>query len=787
MQTPIAQRAALAFILAVGGWLRFYHLETPSMWPDEMLVALMGTFPTPYIAKWAMALEVHPPTYHYFIKLVEFCGLSDFTLRLPSALAGTASIWLVWRAGCLFFGMPTALFAAALMASNPLHVWLSRQVRPYALMVFFFLLAFINLGIYLRSGERRHLLKAMLANLPLLLTHYISILIVGTEGMVLVTAALVRLNRQRVSDVLAFAAGSFVSFLPVTPFFLAMLAKRQDMTAKAPWDAVFGRTVDYAAGLFNLFSHPALTWVLVAAWVAGVAAIILRGRFSRGWLAFCLAFMALPFGAILCQRYTTFYYSSHVSFMLPAVVLPAGYGLALLVRREALAPIGAALTALVLGTALFVHDHAKLYQEDSTIISWWRFGTFKNMARLLPEAVKATDQLVFADMLLPNSLNWYLRQFSTLNPVENPRLGSEGPAIVHFLSNGEFVGNLFASEAGIAKTGTITRRWKLDALNVVTMDVPRTPVHPVTSLPFALDVTGHPGDFFAKVHALEGLAVKPDWGGTLHPSRYDEPGWAEFVIENRLPGTPQNIILALSYANIGEGDEIALEYALDDGPVVRSPVSTGPDRKGFFSVKISPDTGYGKLRWRVSLTCRKRTPYGYGGSLQTVQLKLASAWICPRGNDGFCQQKIFESQVRMAQQSYLDVGFANPSSALKQEMILPERGLKVMEEGEPGWKVLTPDTQDKPVAIRIKVSSAQARTIFYPRVGGGSFVGVRVLEPGGPEPESFRLTGLHGEWTPIAAQYPLSLPSGQAREVEITLSGPWAQLWVYGGAALFSP
>jgi len=71
VDTPTFQNPALAVILIVGAFLRFYHLETPSMWPDEMLVALMGSFPVQYITRWAIALEVHPPTYHYLIKLIE--------------------------------------------------------------------------------------------------------------------------------------------------------------------------------------------------------------------------------------------------------------------------------------------------------------------------------------------------------------------------------------------------------------------------------------------------------------------------------------------------------------------------------------------------------------------------------------------------------------------------------------------------------------------------------------------------------------------------------------------
>jgi len=779
----LSWRVALAAILLVGGWLRFYRLDVPSLWPDEMLVALMASFPPPYIAKWALALEVHPPTYHYFYSLIEQFGLSDFALRLPSALAGTASVWLAWRAGRLLFGEGAGLFAAALLAGNPLHVWLSRQVRPYALMVFFFLLAFIHLALYIRTGDRRRLWTAMLANLPLLLTHYISILIVGAEGALLAAAALPRLSVSRAKDLLLFAAVSLASFAPVLPFFLTMMARRQDMNARVPFDVVLDRTLEYAQGLFNLFSHPALTWALIALWAAGIVLVAARARERLGWLAYCLGFMALPFAVILYQRYNTFYFSSHISFMLPAVVLPAGCALAMITPRARLIPPAAALTAAALAALILTHDHARLYREDSTIITWWQFGTFKAMARELPAHVRPTDQLVFSDMTLPNSINWYLRRFSAVNPVESPRLGPDGPAVVHFLSNGESVGNLFDSSADVEKTGRVLGRWKLDALNATTVDIPRQAVPVVGALPFEFTVTGHPGDFFSKVRSMEGLAVKPDWGGSLHPSRYRTPGWADFEFVNGLGEAAMSVTAGLSFENIGEGDAIALEYSVDGGPAARADISAGPDRNRFVSVPLAVAPGWKRLSVRVFITCAGRTPYGYGGSLQTVQLKSLRLWACPPGETGPCDQRVFEAQVRMAQQGYLGIGFAKGSSALEQSLILPESGVAVHEEGPPGWKVLSPDAPDKQATVTVKASALKGGTVFYPRTGGGSFVSVRLGGPAGTE--LFRLTGLHGSWTPMAAMYPLALPEGQDAEVSVTLSGQWAQLWVYGGSALF--
>ena len=80
--------------------------------------------------------------------------------------------------------------------------------------------------------------------------------------------------------------------------------------------------------------------------------------------------------------------------------------------------------------------------------------------------------------------------------------------------------------------------------------------------------------------------------------------------------------------------------------------------------------------------------------------------------------------------------------------------------------------------------------IFFPRVSGqdGS-VAVSVLEGNRSKPLA-RLDGKPGEWTPISARWsiPLAcLDQGKPILLKVTLTGPWAQLWIKDNAAFFSP
>jgi len=109
-------RLALAGLLAMAAFLRLYHLETPSMWWDEIIVPLTARFPLAYILDFSRHCEMHPPLYHFFVKLVEIVGLSDASLRLPSAACGIALVYAAWRGLGRLYGRGVGLVAAAFLA-----------------------------------------------------------------------------------------------------------------------------------------------------------------------------------------------------------------------------------------------------------------------------------------------------------------------------------------------------------------------------------------------------------------------------------------------------------------------------------------------------------------------------------------------------------------------------------------------------------------------------------------------------------------------------------------------
>ena len=142
----LRRNLAIAFALLItlaGLGLRFYRLSNQSFWTDEIASMKVARVPLDRIVQ-ESAENNSLPT--FFLLLRAIVGDSneniEFRARSLSALAGALSIPVfigvvyLWRRH-----RGAALLAGLLLATNPLHIWYSQEVRAYALMIFFGLLA----------------------------------------------------------------------------------------------------------------------------------------------------------------------------------------------------------------------------------------------------------------------------------------------------------------------------------------------------------------------------------------------------------------------------------------------------------------------------------------------------------------------------------------------------------------------------------------------------------------------------------------------------------------------
>jgi hypothetical protein len=167
----------LAALILLAAALRLATLTEQGFWYDEaftpvhVLHAGLGA-----TLKSLVHSENTPPLW-YLLAWADARVLGDgaLALRLPSALAGIATVPVVWAIGSEVAGRRAALIGAALVAVNPLFVWYSQEARAYGLFVLFAALAMLCFARLLRepSGTRAALFA--LSGALALLSHYFAV------------------------------------------------------------------------------------------------------------------------------------------------------------------------------------------------------------------------------------------------------------------------------------------------------------------------------------------------------------------------------------------------------------------------------------------------------------------------------------------------------------------------------------------------------------------------------------------------------------------------------------
>jgi mannosyltransferase len=167
----------LALIVLLAAALRLGTLNLQSFWYDEaftpvhVLHASLGATLRAFVRT-----ENTPPLWYVAIwSWARLFGTGEVALRLPSALAGIATVPVVWGIGSELAGRRAAIVAAALVAVNPLFVWYSQEARAYAFFVLFVALAMLCMLRADREPTPRRLGLFALSGALALLSHYFAV------------------------------------------------------------------------------------------------------------------------------------------------------------------------------------------------------------------------------------------------------------------------------------------------------------------------------------------------------------------------------------------------------------------------------------------------------------------------------------------------------------------------------------------------------------------------------------------------------------------------------------
>src|SRR5207248_11746267 len=130
-----------------------------------------------FIATYQASLHTaRPPLLIIVLHYWSLISSSDFLLRIPSVIAGTATGWLIYAWLRRVANASTALIALSLLLFSPALIYLSFEVRQYALVMAFMAAALYFLDRALME-DSAGLMAASVSFLYLaLLTHYCALI-----------------------------------------------------------------------------------------------------------------------------------------------------------------------------------------------------------------------------------------------------------------------------------------------------------------------------------------------------------------------------------------------------------------------------------------------------------------------------------------------------------------------------------------------------------------------------------------------------------------------------------
>jgi mannosyltransferase len=349
-------------LVALGAALRFATLGVQSYHHDEIVTASRVLRVGFGHAMDAVGFSESAPPLYYALAWMwtQVTGTGPWGLRSLSAVAGVATIPIVFLIGRELRGSRSGFLAAALVAVNPMLIWYSQEARAYALLAFFCAVSLLYCVRALRVGEtgaddgrgdkRDFVLWGIFSALALA-THYFAVFPLAAEVILLLR------RRGR-----ATFAGLWI--VALTALALAPLVIHQMSYGHAEWIGKFtlghrlwetaatfviGETGDIIGGP----ERPTLAFVPVAIATAAFVLLAIRGeREEKRAAAVPLVVGALTIGVPLLLAVT----AASKDFVLARNLLPALVPLLLLVAIgltvEKARRLGAVLAAVLIAYSL---------------------------------------------------------------------------------------------------------------------------------------------------------------------------------------------------------------------------------------------------------------------------------------------------------------------------------------------------------------------------------------------------------------------------------------------------
>jgi 4-amino-4-deoxy-L-arabinose transferase-like glycosyltransferase len=210
-------RGFVIAILILAAALRLWGLNRQSLWFDEAVVASVAMLQTHEIVPTIQWAEKTPPLHyllvHYWIMVF---GPSEVSLRMPSLIAGVASVGILYLLLKRVYSEWAGVAGALILALSPYHIHYSQEARAYSLMVCWALWATFQLVKLIEKPTRNGAITYALLLAALLYTHLYGAMVVAAH--VVTYATLAALRHRGKMPLWMFATTILAAFIAYAPW-----------------------------------------------------------------------------------------------------------------------------------------------------------------------------------------------------------------------------------------------------------------------------------------------------------------------------------------------------------------------------------------------------------------------------------------------------------------------------------------------------------------------------------------------------------------------------------------
>jgi len=170
-------------VLTAGLLIRLWVASGTFLNPDEALHYLLANQSSWRLAYQASLTNAHPPLLTLVLHFWRGVDSSEFALRLPSVIAGTAFCWIFFKWLTRIFGQVAGFIGLILVTFLPPVIALGVELRQYALLLFFLATSAYLLERALAENSPGVILLSAISLDLALLSHYSAILFAAAIGV----------------------------------------------------------------------------------------------------------------------------------------------------------------------------------------------------------------------------------------------------------------------------------------------------------------------------------------------------------------------------------------------------------------------------------------------------------------------------------------------------------------------------------------------------------------------------------------------------------------------------